>query len=497
MTIATSAPVNLTFDPGYPALKDYLIAQTGLVYYANRDEELTRLLSERLRSLNLDDCGAYLRALQQPGSGGRERDLLIQSLTIGETYFFRHGELFRALERVVLPDLLERNRLSQRLRIWSAGCSIGAEVYSLAILLHRLLAGRFDDWAISILGTDINREYLTRAARGQFEDWALRGMTDSDRRAYLRQDETGWTILPRFRCGVSFQYHNLASDAFPPASHVLADFDLILCRNVLIYFAPDVISRTVRGFHSCLADGGWLLVGHAEHNADWFTQFRTLMVEGAVCYQKRDSDATPPAAPSSLNTNLTDILKSAHNESSCSSTLAPLETLPAGVTGWQAELARGAKGFPPPVVRRDEASHHDAAAAAEPADLTRIRELADRGQLAAAQADCRRLVEARQLDPTAHFYFALISEQLGEYDAALRAFARAVYLDRNDVSAHYCLGLLAQKQGQRGRAIRSFQNVARLLKAYEPRRRLPHFDDLTADHLRQLTTAHLHALQQP
>src|SRR5438270_533851 len=150
----TAAP--LSMDPDYLRLKGHVIAATGLAYYADKDADLGARLARRLQARGRPDCGSYLDLLTGGSEGEAELDALIADLTIGETFFFRHREVFDALRDIVLPDLIERNRASRQLRIWSAGCSTGAEPYSVSILLRRDLAARLEGWDVTLVGTDIN-----------------------------------------------------------------------------------------------------------------------------------------------------------------------------------------------------------------------------------------------------------------------------------------------------------------------------------------------------
>jgi chemotaxis protein methyltransferase CheR len=133
-------------DPCYARLKECLIATTGLAFYAERDERLTELISSRLSALGLGDCSSYEKLLADPELGPAELDVLIARLTIGETYFFRDEAQFAAIRNMILPEILERNQSSKKIRIWSAGCATGAEPYSLAILLARDFADRLAGW---------------------------------------------------------------------------------------------------------------------------------------------------------------------------------------------------------------------------------------------------------------------------------------------------------------------------------------------------------------
>jgi chemotaxis protein methyltransferase CheR len=273
-------------DVAYNRLKDKLIASTGLAFYADRNQLLTELIDARLALLGMRDCSAYLKLLADDGKGAAEMELLVGQLTIGETYFFRDEGQFAAIRDVILPDILERNQHSKQLRIWSAGCATGAEPYSLAILLNRELAGRIEGWQISICASDLNRNYLIQAAEGTFRPWALRSLSDELKRECFTNQGKLWTVHPRYKQWISFHHMNLVGSEFSMPGTEGGRFDLILCRNVMIYFGPEANRRLITQFHQSLVDGGWLVVGASEHNNDHFTAFRTVNVTDAKLYQK-------------------------------------------------------------------------------------------------------------------------------------------------------------------------------------------------------------------
>jgi chemotaxis protein methyltransferase CheR len=451
----------LLADAGFPRLKEHLIRATGLAYYADKDADLAGRVATRLARLHVPDCAGYLALLGDPARGEAELDALIEDLTIGETFFFRHRELFDALRDLVLPEVIDRKQRSRQLRIWSAGCATGAEPYSVSLLLKRELAGRLAGWDVSIVGTDINRAFLARAREGRFEEWALRATPEDVRRACFQRSGLSWVLAPQYREGVSFQYHNLVMHPFPSLLHNLFAFDVILCRNVTIYFSLDIVRRIISHFHQCLGEGGWLLVGHAEPNLALFRAFRTVNAPGAVLYQK----SAEPAA----------------------SALAP---------------ADGAWCAPPPALPRELPVPPSAPAAAAPMvppiapELEAIRALADRGQWEQALRSCEALLERDKLNAAAYFYYAQVLEQAGRHAEAEQALRRVLYLDRSAVLAHYYLGLLLQRRGQLRPAARSFRNVLGLLARREREQVLADGDGITTGELRKLTEMHLAALEE-
>jgi chemotaxis protein methyltransferase CheR len=461
-----SAPIAL--DPAYGQLKEYLIESTGLAYYSDKDSDLAERIGRRLIKLGLSGCESYLRLLKDEKHGSVELDELIAELTIGETYFFRYREQFDALRDTVLPEVIDRNRAIRRLRIWSAGCATGAEAYSIAILIRRELSESLAGWDVSIIGTDINRGFLGRAQTGDFEEWAFRSTTDEQRRACFRRAGDRWVINPEYKEGVAFQYHNLVQHPFPSLVNNLSSFDLILCRNAMIYFSRNIMRRLIEQFYDCLVDGGWLLVGHAEPSPDLFTGFQTVNAPGTTLFRKNlgfvpniSQIETPP--PSSW-------LEGARAVSKIRLT-PPVETV--------------TDPAPVPV------ENIIAQASPQPSD---VRLLADQGQWEAAARCSEKLIETDGLNPRAHFYYSLVLEHMGLHAEAEGSLRRAVYLDRSFALAHYYLGLLLQKKGDRRGALRSFENVRTLLSNVNDELRFEDADEITTHDLMRLTETHLEVL---
>ncbi len=234
-----------TGDPAFAALKSRLVARTGHHYYADKDDLLWERVGRRMRARGVPDPAGYLAVLE--GSEG-EWAALESEITIGETFFFRYAEQFAALRGTILPERIAARGAERRLRIWSAGCSTGPETYSVGIVLHELLGERLPDWRIGLTGTDINRDVLGVARRAVYGTWALRTLGAEERERYFRPGprEGTFALRPEFRGLARFEPQNLMSLLDGTASLALTDYDLILCRNVLIYFHPDVVQALVR-----------------------------------------------------------------------------------------------------------------------------------------------------------------------------------------------------------------------------------------------------------
>lgn len=446
MTNATQSRI-LT-DPLFGQLKEKVIRYSGLAYYQDKDDALADAVGHRLEACGVDDCSEYFHYL---GSGSPEElDQLVGLLTIGETFFFRHRQLFQAVRDVVIPDLLVRRQETRRLRVWSAACSNGPEVYSLSILLRRDLGYRLGGWDWTIRGTDIDYESLGTARLGVYDEWAFRSNPPEFREQCFVLEGSRWSVRPEYRRGVSFEYHNLVE---PTGEHPPV-YDLILCRNVMIYFTEAIVEQVIGRLHDSLAPGGWLLVGHSETQSRAFRSFRTVNTPGAVLHQKV-SDA-PFDLALGEDTSVAAVR-------SCS--------------------PPNAKSAAPPA---------ESSVLPEPVEL--LRSLMDRGDWEGAGKLCAKELDGSRLDASLHYLHAVIVEQFGNTRQAQESLKQAIYLDRRFVLAHYQLGALHQKTGDVEGAKRCFRNAQRILCELDDAAGLKGAEDVTVGELRGLVAARVAAI---
>jgi chemotaxis protein methyltransferase CheR len=184
---------------------------------------------------------------------------LVQHLTIGETYFLRDPAQVAALRNTVLPEVLERRKTDRRLRVWSAGCSTGEEVYTLAMLLQERNVR--SDWDISLVGTDVNRESLRVAREATYPAWSFRSTPDNVRERFFEPVAGDWRVREPVRRMARFAWLNLGSELLLPP---VTDADLVVCRNVTIYFDDVATQRLYRALITALAPGGWLMLGSSD-----------------------------------------------------------------------------------------------------------------------------------------------------------------------------------------------------------------------------------------
>ena len=467
-------------DPGFPALKAQVIARTGHHYYSDKDDLLFDRLVRRFRALDLRDATAYAAHLDGP-RGAAEWSALEAEITIGETFFFRYAEQFAAIRDEILPALIEARRPERTLRIWSAGCATGAEPYSVSILLHDLLGASLAEWDVTILGTDISAPSLASARTAEYGRWALRTLTTEERLRWFQSvpakpgatREGGYRLRSHYRAMVRFEHLNLMGliDGTLPTG--LSGFDLILCRNVLIYFSTEHVLGMMRGFADRLRPGGWLLIGHAEPNPAFDAWLTPVSLPGTAAYRRRDEPPSPPrrALP---------VRERGHGPAPERDAAAPL-TLAVEEPG---PVLPAATLSPAPPAVPELPSSEPAAFPAAPAGpdevRARVRALADAGETGEAWRMLREALDAEPTHAALRYYEGLLALGLGREAEAERAFRGALFLERDFAMAHFQLGLLLSARGRRTAAARALDNALRLARARDARALLPEGDGLTA-----------------
>ena len=280
-------------DLAFEELKTFLVSATGNYRLSGKDSPVREKVLGRLRQNGLSSLGEYLELLKDGKLGKRELDSLIAELTVGETFFFRHPDHFDALRDHVLPAVLKRNEQSRQLRIWSAGCANGAEAYSIAILAHSLLGERLADWNVTIVGSDINRAFLAEAEAGSYSAWTMRGVPQEQVHGFFVRNGALWSVRDKYKQNVRFVYHNLINDEVPSIHNNIFAFDVVFCRNVMIYFDGPTNALLAARIDQALIEDGWLFVGSTDFNPHLDATFAVEKQAGAIVYRKRQRQAAP------------------------------------------------------------------------------------------------------------------------------------------------------------------------------------------------------------
>ncbi|HET8970998.1 MAG TPA: CheR family methyltransferase [Candidatus Nanopelagicales bacterium] len=290
-----SAPVvdrspSLT-DGEYLALTGFLAREAGLVFDVSRRAALAGVLTGRIAEYGAADAGAYLARISTP-EGQQERQKLLDLVTIPETHFMRNPPQMAALRDRLLPELMRRAVSRGRgVTVWSAGCSSGEEPYTVAMLAATVAAGLPAVPPVQILATDVSEIAVAATTAATYTGRALGSLDEMQlARWFMPEPDGRLRVVPELTAMVSPRLHNLVTDPEPLAP---GQADLIVCRNVTIYFARETMRELIARFHRVLAPGGYLLLGHAETLWKVTDAFTLVRIGDAFAYRKEQ-----PAAPS-------------------------------------------------------------------------------------------------------------------------------------------------------------------------------------------------------
>jgi chemotaxis protein methyltransferase CheR len=271
-------------DSSIRILAGLLEARTGQQLTMNRRWRIETALSALLRErgiATLDELITILVMGKEPGLSNQ----VVEALLNNETYFFRDRSPFDLIARHALPELAKKRQSNHRIRIWSAGCSTGQEVYSIAMLFAEDPAS-WRGWTVDILGTDVSTMAVDRARGGLYTQFEVqRGLGINQTIRWFEESDDGWRAVEALRKNVRFQVHNLLE----PPPHPSA-FDIIFCRNVLLYLTTDKRRMAFDRLSAALAPDGWLMLGAGETVIGQTERFGAD-VGARGLYRRTDGDA--------------------------------------------------------------------------------------------------------------------------------------------------------------------------------------------------------------
>ena len=381
------------------------------------DASVDAFLARRLPELRVPSLEEYLARL---GPQNAELECLLNAITVTHTWFMRDaGQL------AIISEVLEqRSQLAPPLRVWVPGCATGEDVYSVAMLAE--LAGR----SVELLGTDINSAALQRAERGSYGSWAVRDLPDVDR-YFERAERSQFEIAERFKRQVRFQRHNLLD------ATTRSDWDVVLCRNVLIYLSRERARSVVERLADSLAPGGYLLLGASEVVFEVPPQLDATYIAGRLALRRAASSGAARQAEPPRPTLVPHAPRQQWQ--------APLPALPRAA-------ASIAERPPPPAVGPLSAD----------ALLARGHELLDNSDLSAAIIEYELAVEQDSTRAEPRMYLGIALYLNGAIEAALHELRAAVFLDPELWPAAFYLAVCHEALGQLEEAAREYRHVVRV-----------------------------------
>lgn len=447
----------------------------GIKIHQHQIETLHKIIFDACKKFNCD-VSTYLNMLLKDSDDSPALEHLIAGITVGETYFFREKNQMRFLQESLLPQLikLKRSQNNLSLRIWSAGCASGEEIYTICMMLFELLPD-IDAWRLNLLGTDLNTKVLKKAIKGYYSEWSMRAISSYYKTHYFSLEKNQYILSEKIRNLVHFDYLNLNDDTYPSLFNNTNAQDVILCRNVLIYFDSDHISKLMKKLAESLMPGGFLLLGASDpivlnetdlvfHHKLGLVFSRPTSKEDVIITKKPSHERIDPrnliekTAPIKQEIPPTSKLTSIKKEHISIEDLLAKGLWPDAITEINFREKNGEKS-----------------SALLNAKATAYANL---GKLEDALQSCK---ESLQLDATnkyTYFTFALTLAELNRLDEAEVAFRKTLFLDHMFAIGHFQLGLLLLRKKQQITGLKSLSNALAITETQNPTEPVPGYAGL-------------------
>ncbi len=265
-------------------LREIIYKNTGLFFPENKKYLLETRLGQRISALQLKNYTEYIELLKN-GAMHKEFPVLINSITINETYFFRNEPQLEVLEKELLPAVVSvKLKMNHpKVKIWSAGCSSGEEPYTFAMIIHEKIQPRFPGIQFEIWGTDINTNVLHKAKQGEFRQYSIRKVPSVYMRKYFSKEGDRYRLQSPIKEMVIFKHLNLFDKS---RMNSMRNFDIIFCENVLIYFDKDAKIQVITSLYDALNRGGYLLLGYSEALYGLSQAFKPVHFPRTIVYKK-------------------------------------------------------------------------------------------------------------------------------------------------------------------------------------------------------------------
>lgn len=439
-------------------LAETVYRHSGLKLDHMRPQDIEDIVSAMCDQAQVKNFDALLRLMETLPTSDAIWQSLLKRVTVGETYFFRNLAQCNILRSDILPELIERRREMGflHLNIWSAGCSTGEEPYTIAIILRELISD-IENWTITIRGTDINTNSLEIAQKGIYRANAFRRETPDyiQSRYFVEQSPTAYELKPEIRKMVRFSTLNLIVDDYPSFTSGTMHQDIIICRNVTIYFDDETTQTVINRFHEGLTDQGWLIVGHSEPVATNYREFVTRNLNNHIFYQKVIRpivDVIPARTQQTQGRALPDKPKTE-------------QALPAK----KHPTVKASKPIISPEITIDN-----------------VRQAVNREDWDNALEWLSTLEKGYPMDSQVHYLRGLILMHSGELDKARQSLRRSLYCDPSFALAHYTMGELQFQLNNLKEANRCWMLAQRAVAGLDNDTLLPKGDDLTVEMFRDL-----------
>lgn len=458
--------------------KDFITQRSGLYFKDHDLKGLEEAVALRMKACSLDSTPAYYDYLTASEKTEDEFRELLNILTINHTYFFRNEPHFKALKETVLSEIIQKKRKDQQMgtidkptiRIWSTGCSTGEEPYSIAMVLRDVIKD-LDEWDIEIFATDASINALQKAREGIYGKNSMRLIDNEHRDKYFRQKvdsrhNVKYAISDVIKKMVNFSFFNLMDDVFP------FGFDIILCRNIVIYFEFETTLKVMNKIYSSLNDNGYLFIGYSENLQFMPRQFKMHTSNDAIFYRKVIPKASPlVAAPEPAKEVVEQALEEISKAEVEAERVIEAEYNVASSGKIKSLLIKITKFLHLKEYDRAlaliEEAHKIDKNAVEPYYLE-AEIYANQGRFSRAKQRLSFILSLNTLFAPAHYLLGYIHAEEKDLEEAKKSLKRALYVDKDFSPAHLYLAHLYKIENRLSDAMREYKNTLKSLLRSAP-----------------------------
>ncbi len=460
---------------------------TGLVIRTQDQASLSEKILIRMKALKLALPENYYQLLESFTTASyQEWQNLIAILTNNESYFFRDRAQLNVLKKYVLPEIISRKEADKTIRICSAGCSTGEEPYSLAILLKEIIPD-LKQWNVMILGLDISQTALKQARKAIYSPWSFRGVHEHIKKQYFQNIKNQYHLAHEIKQMVKFKTTNLVKDSWPQHNSELRDMDLIICRNVFIYFESLAIAKVLDKIYHTLQPSGYFLTGHTELYGHNLSQFQTKVFPESLVYQRQEdksvnqplvlpptqqnhpspkvNQTAPPKITDKGNTNLKKIDFKPKNFPPISKNNAINSSVhPSPVANFNGNgiTQKNISGVTQPKNYHLDRSIKTEGDRLEPTNEELVKEaetLLGQESYDLAITQAKKVLQINPHSFPAYHLLAQIHANLGKYEEAIHYCYQALQIDDFSVACYYLLAQIAEEQGKLAEAKQMLKRI--------------------------------------
>ncbi|MCF7790406.1 MAG: hypothetical protein K9M56_00270 [Victivallales bacterium] len=487
----------------YKKIHHFVNKRMGLYFTENRKKDLIRGLNYASESFGYKDVNTCIEQLLSVNWTTNQIQTLANYLTVGETYFYRHREQLE----YIFTHYLKKKTPQTKIKIWCSGCCTGEEPYSIAIMSREFsfISNQFD---IEIIATDINSTFIKKAVSGIYTEHSLRTVPKTIIKKYFTQTGSNQFVLDeKIRDKINFKYLNLASNTYPSEVNNTHCLDIILCRNVFIYFQQETIDRVVKNFNKCLNKDGILFVSPAETFMISRHILGKIVTAPVTVFSKNNGNLNNNKTPE------TSVLKPAsrvkYNPKNTKTT-EPKSTKTIYDTGKEKiKLSSNNKDYLK-MLRNlySKKRYKEILQVFKNIDINKInndikkeiysivcKSYSKSGNMEKAYDQSCRLVDIDKLDPESQFVHASILLEADRIREAEKVFEKVLYLDPCHIMSYFMLGNLHMINSNIEKAMKNFKRAHSLLQREPPGKILDDTEQLTAGKLKEIIATMLKARQ--